>query len=152
MLNYSIVVGTRNKGEQLELFLKSSCKVLFFCCGCNNCIFFLLLLLLLRTLRSKVSILAASKTSSFAQVLLGLLFALRRKSNILFISTLLLSTALRSFPNLLLPWDPSRISSWVKSSHNLLQSGRFSQATTHFTKTSHSLVKPFKAILTNSES
>ena len=97
ILNYSIVFDTRNKGEQWELLLESSRKALLFCCRCNSYIF--LLLLLPRTLRSKVSILAARKTSNFAQVL-GLLLALSRKINILFTSTLLMSTTLRSFPNL----------------------------------------------------
>jgi len=47
-------------------------------------------------------------------------------------------------------WDPSRIYSCVKSSHNLSQVGIFSLPTTHFTNTSHFFPKPFKEIRTSS--
>ena len=76
-------------------------------------------------------------------------------ANFLFLSFSLpkfcLSVASSSFSWSLL-WDPFQISSQVKSSHNLLQSGSFSHPTTHFTKTSHSLVNPFRVTFTNYES
>ena len=72
-----MTTDTRNKGEQQELLLEYSCKVLYLCRSYNNCILLLLLLLLLlRTLRIKVVILVVSKTQNFSQVLLGLLLSL----------------------------------------------------------------------------
>jgi len=81
-------------------------KFLHGCCSsCLRPLLFLLLLLLpLRTMRSKVPQLVTTITYDFTQVppRTSFLIALCSKSNILISSICLMSTSLRSFPDLLL--------------------------------------------------